>query len=1245
MKSQLLFGVLLLLLGPGLLPLWGQGFIPNQGQIIDEYGQPNEQVLYLLPLGNGLNVQLRASGFSYDAYRVLPDGRVHFQRVDLDFIGASAAAKLSAEQPLAEELHFPSRSASHLRPYRKITYHELYPHIDLEFVVSGQGAQTQLEYNFVLHAGARLSDIQLRYAGARALNYSSQRITLHLAQGQLIEDMPRSYLASSGQPVAIRYRHLNLPSQELVMGFVGPDDLITDPVVIDPIPRLDWGAYLGGSDEDGYRDLAIDRSGGFLYAVGSSRSLNAIATAGAYQNTLGGNSDLILSKFTLQGVRLWSTYYGGPSDEFGQGIALDGQGNIYLTGTTASLSGVAAPMSHQSVYGGGGADAFVARFDATGQRSWATYLGGSGDEFANALAADDQGNIWITGWTDSPNAVATPGAFQSSFSGQEDAFLVRFNAMGVRQWGTYLGGDDFDFGLQVAAAPNGDAFISGWTSSLSGISTAGAHQATYGGGTSDAFLARFSSQGQRQWATYYGGSIDEYGDALHLDTNGDVLLAGPGGSPDGLATPAAHQSTLQGTYDAFLVRFNGGGQRQWGTYYGGSCDETGYGLSTAPDGSIYLSGFSCSTDGIATANAHQTSYGGGDWDAFLVRFTASGQRQWATYYGGENTDQGFAVVADANQGVYLTGITGSVAAISTPNAHQTGYGGGNTDAFLARFTPCDAALPLVASSNSPLCEGGQLELTASGAAQYSWLGPDGFTSALPNPVRTQATLSQTGTYRLVGTDAQGCTDTLLLSVSIHPAPTFTTPAPRFCAGEPIVLNAAGGTSPLSYALAGGPYQNSGSFASRPAGSYPVYLLDANLCADTITLVVSAPPRITQVAADTLYCQLSLGSIRLEATGSSALSYSLDGLMYTSNPAFGGLPAGPYQLYVRDEAGCVTDTTATLLSVEPPVIGTIDVDPGDCVSGLGDIFLTPRYGSPPFEYSINGGSSFQPDSSFMDVGPGLYTLVIRDARQCTASAQAEMPGPGNLFIEDLRLSANRCTNGQNTLLVLVTGGTGPLTYSLNGGSPQVSFVFLNLPPGPYTVTVADPQGCQVSARDSVPEAKGPRIDDISIRPSTCSQSNGSISLKSSGGQGSLSYSLNNGPSQASPNFDNLGPARYTVTVVDAQGCTQTREVELPPAQCPVYMPNAFSPNDDGVNDHLRLFVPDGIQGDIRLFEVFDRWGALVHSAPNTPADDPASWWNGKVKGEAAAAGVYLYHATLNLGTGETITLSGEVVLIR
>ncbi len=393
-----------------------------------------------------------------------------------------------------------------------------------------------------------------------------------------------------------------------------------------------------------------------------------------------------------QPVRSWGTYYGGTGQETANSVAVDGDGNVYIAGSTTSTTAISSGGAHQPTYGGGQRDAYLAKFNSAGVRLWSTYYGGATYDEAYAVCVDANGYVYIAGSTDSWVGIASNGCHQPALggSGSYDAFVAKFNGTtGVQQWATYYGGPTTDEGRAVAVDANGNVYLSGYSQSATGISTPGSHQPVLSAG--DAFLVKFNSTGVRQWGTYYGGIGSEDGNGVAIGSDGSVYLGGRGNSPAGISTIGSHQPTYGGgTYDAFLAKFNDAGARQWATYYGGMQDDNCQGIAIDNMDRIYLAGYTRSTNAISTVGAHQESYGGEYNDAILVQFDANGVRQWGTYCGGLLSERGYIAAVDGNNNVYLSGYTDSENGISTAGSYQEIFGDGQSDGFLVKFNSTGA---------------------------------------------------------------------------------------------------------------------------------------------------------------------------------------------------------------------------------------------------------------------------------------------------------------------------------------------------------------------------------------------------------------------------------------------------------------------------------------------------------------------------------------------------------------------------
>jgi hypothetical protein len=316
---------------------------------------------------------------------------------------------------------------------------------------------------------------------------------------------------------------------------------------------------------------------------------------------------------------------------------------------------------------------------------WATYYGGAAAETGGFTAIDGSGFVYLCGATATTTAIAS-GGHQTSFGGVNDAFLVKFNSAGIRQWATYYGGTDDDRGTYCHVDKNNNVYLCGRTLSTAGIASGG-HQTTVGGDY-DGFLVKFNPAGVRQWSTYYGGGNNEDHTTCATDTGLNVYMAGTTESNNNIFATGGFQSTFGNLTDAYLVKFNSSGARQWGTYYGGSNFDDGAQCAVDKLGSVYLCGTTRSTTSISASGFQNTKNNARD--GFLVKFNPNGTRQWATYYGGPSDDYTNSVCVDTSLNIYISGFTYSTSSIANGGFQNT-FGGSN-DAYLVKFSTSGSRL-------------------------------------------------------------------------------------------------------------------------------------------------------------------------------------------------------------------------------------------------------------------------------------------------------------------------------------------------------------------------------------------------------------------------------------------------------------------------------------------------------------------------------------------------------------------------
>jgi Beta-propeller repeat len=490
-------------------------------------------------------------------------------------------------------------------------------------------------------------------------------------------------------------------------------------------------------------------------------------------------------RLVIDPVVLYSTYLGGNGDDPGNAIAVDASGNAYVTGSTTSTN-FPTTLPLQGSYGGS-TDVFVTKINALGSgRFYSTYLGGNADDEGLGIAVDNAGNAYVTGFTSSTNfPIANP--FQASHGGGTyDVFVTKINSAGSAPvYSTYLGGSGDDFGFGIAADSSGNAYVTGHTASTN-FPTTNPIQASNGGIT-DAFVTKINSNGSgRFYSTYLGGTGDDRGRSIAVDSTGNAYVTGWTSSAD-FPTTSPMQGAFGGGTDAFVTKINSNGSgRFYSTYLGGSGSEIGFGIAVDGSGNAYVAGRTDSSN-FPTTNPLQISNGGAT-DVFVTKLNAAGSsRVYSTYLGGSGSDLGQGIAVDGAGNAFVTGYTSSTNFPTTSPLQVSN--GGSLDAFVTKINAAGSArVYSTYLGGSGDDEGFGIAVDGSGNAYVT--GPTGSTNfPTTNPIQ--------------GTNG-GSTDAFVLSISGN------APVAAF-------RDTSGGielTSELSTLLS----NSGGSFASDPSAA-------------------------------------------------------------------------------------------------------------------------------------------------------------------------------------------------------------------------------------------------------------------------------------------------------------------------------------------------------------------------------------------------------------------------------------------
>ncbi len=636
----------------------------------------------------------------------------------LRFLGANPKPVIAGQTTESGTVNYiigndPARWHTNLQTYGEVVYRDLWPGIDLLF----RSENGQLQYEFLLGPGARVRDIQLAYRGARNLSVDrTGNLIIHTALGNITDSHPTTYQWIDGKPIPVKSRFAlqrRARSKTTYSFDVGNYDR-RRALVIDP--GLVYSTYLGGTGDDEGHAIAVD-SCGEAFVAGDTYSTDFPTTAGAFDKSYNGGEDVFVTKVNANGSALvYSTYLGGTADEpiWSASIAVDSDGDAYVTGTTNSPDFPVTPGAYQGVLKGA-TDAFVTKLNHDGSGLvYSTYLGGTSFDaayYGDAITVDSKGQAYLTGFTDSADFPVTSRVYQPSLKGPENAFVTKLNSTGTGLvYSTYLGGSSYDDATGIAIDAGGKAYVTGYTYSKDFPTTPGAYQPV-NKGVANAFVTKLNSTATNLvYSTFLGGTNFDAAGSIDVDWDNKAYITGDTNSTDFPTTPGAFQTTYGGgADDVFVTKLNETGSAlDYSTFLGGALDDYSNNIVIDTNGQAYVVGFTDSPNFPVTPDAFQAMFQGNGppflyGDAFVTKLNSKGSAMiYSTYLGGSSQDVGLGIAVDRGRKVYATGATNSANFPTTSGAYDTTYNGAGPpyfygDAFVTKLnvlqgeTGCDKA--------------------------------------------------------------------------------------------------------------------------------------------------------------------------------------------------------------------------------------------------------------------------------------------------------------------------------------------------------------------------------------------------------------------------------------------------------------------------------------------------------------------------------------------------------------------------
>jgi Beta-propeller repeat len=787
---------------------------------------------------------------------------------------ANKATRIAGIDPLPGRVDYflgqdPSNWRTNIPSYARVKYADVYPGVDLVFY----GNQRRLEYDFIVAPGADPKAIALNVEGSRKLRVNSRGdLLVTISGGEVQFQKPLVYQQIGGERREIAGNYAIAGDHQVTFAVAKYDS--SKPLIVDPV--LVYSTYLGGESDDSAFAIALDSLGDAVVA-GTTVSLQFPTTAGAFTpSPLASNAGVVfVTKMNPAGTNLlYSSYVGGSGGDSGLGVAVDGSGNICVTGETSSTDfpTTANALKPGPNAGNANGTSFVFKINPTlsGAASlvYSSYLGGTQStvtEFGNGIATDPNGMVYVVGLTASQPGAAlanfpvTATAFQATPDPANltgTGFLTKLDTTKTGAasliYSTYLGGNGVNAGTTlgpgfgdaafgVAEDSTGNTYVAGTTASTNFPTTLTAFQQTTPAGNTGgtAFVSRFDTTkvgaASLLYSTYLGGDTADFGGAIALGPSNVAYVTGLTSSLLFPATSGAFQTKGNAQGIAFITlvdtSLTGSASLKYSTFVGGSQTNSAFGIAADTAGNAYIAGATQGSDFPVTKGAFQTApVAGSQGEGFVTKLNPAGTGAadlvYSTYFGGSGAGPNFdevdaiAVNPLTNNG-YITGVTASTAAtfpVYPAGAFQPALNG-TSDAFIAELT----FQPTLTISPLTLTFGPQLVGTPT-AAQMVTLTNNNITAIAFTSVAVSG-----GSPAAANTDFAPTANTCGTSIAAGTSCTISvvfTPSVAAVETANLVITDADSTSPQTVTLTGtGTSSAGGTFTVAPTslafGNQPV----------------------------------------------------------------------------------------------------------------------------------------------------------------------------------------------------------------------------------------------------------------------------------------------------------------------------------------------------------------------------------------------------------------------------------------
>ncbi len=1050
--------------------------------------------------------------------------------VTIEWLNANPNPEIVAEEKTSD-YHTYGMLQEKAFAYKKITYKEMYPGVDIMYFFSSKN-KPGFEYSIILKPGADINAIKMQIGGdVKSIKNATDVLLIKTAIGALSQTAPVSFYKD--QPTTKIPIIFKTAGNEVRFTTTEALDN-TRTLVIDPFVTATGN--LIGLNAGKAKDVDFDYAGN-IYVTGggaytTTHSLAKYNAAGVLQWTF--NGTLTIPSWTF------GTYYGGWMVE-------KPTGNIYLgQGFNPTTGFQVIRVSSTGLY-----DNYITAANPNFREAWKMYWNcNNGSPQILIAGGGTNSNINFGVFAPPSTTVAALNVTGIGYTGgsgwaQDIADFVFDPATNDMYtiYGSLIGTPSIGNKMYKNTAPYSAASIA-WNVS-SGYTTVNE-------AANRPYLVASGLVDNSANMLWVNASYLYYWDGKNLKAFDKATGAGAG-----TALTTANTAFMQGGIiaDACDNVFVGGANGDIKVY---KFDGVVFNDAAAAD--ISIPGFAGKhVFDLAYDEAKKLLYASGD--GFVASIDVAAYCP-STFYT-------VKVVPDCatNSATATVSPTPPAGSVITYNLYTAGTQiATNTSGVFAGIAP-NVSYTIIATINLS-CSGSQASATfnipaptistsqvnttcsaSSGSITVTGSGTAGPYTYNINSVTFQAsgvfTGLAAGIYTIIVKDAGGCVNSTIITLvnTNGPLVSFTqTNADCGSNNGTVTANASGGTVPYEYSSDNGvTYQTSNFFTGLLTGQYTLKVKDATGCTNAVIVNItsSVAPLINAIPAAAT-CGNNNGTITaFGSSGTGALQYSINGNIFQSGNIFTNLTPGAYTVTVKDANGCINSTTVTITNTPAPTI-TATTTPAACSNVNGTIKATGSGGVAPLQYSINNGL-YQGSNIFLGLAAGVYNIAVKDFTGCISSISVTVANSNGPTVTATSASSS-CTASNGSITAAATG-TGPFQYSINGVTFQGSNIFTGLAAGNYIIYTRDAPGCIAASSIVVTNIAGPSITAVSAAAS-CSTNDGSITATGSVGNPPYQYSIDGATFQASNVFTGLAPNMvFTITIKDAGGCESTTTVTV------------------------------------------------------------------------------------------------------